>query len=286
MSIFSKVSDSIAEIAVEGGLFAGRLSRKMDRAEDRAMSAFHSFVDKKVIDKANVRARNFESASAGASKLGQSKAVFGDMLNKAAGGAIIGGVGNAAIYSDQQRDLGGSYSMGEAFLSGAAAGAFGGAVVGALGAKATARGARGNLKKAEARLAKSREIMTSRGLMPHGSPNQKSGGPMSAASSTQGSGFTNRSNNMQIGGTSRQGPIGGPGGGNGPGGGPGGLMVSTRTPKITPGGGGASASIPLIGHAQSNMSTFKIPSGTKIPSTSTNNNKGKGKGGGKGRRKK
>ena len=124
-------------------------------------------LDKRAMDNLNKASSAVAGAEDRASTLGQSKAVFGDMLNKTAGGAIIGGVGNAAIYSDQQRDLGGSYSMGEAFLSGAAAGAFGGAVIGALGAKATARGARGNLEKANKRLDKARERAERRGLLPY-----------------------------------------------------------------------------------------------------------------------
>ncbi len=124
-------------------------------------------LDKRAMDNLNKAGSAVAGAVDNASTLGQSKAVFGDMLNKTAGGAIIGGVGNAAIYSDQQRDLGGSYSMGEAFLSGAAAGAFGGAVVGTLGAKATARGARGNLEKVNKRLDKATEKAERRGLLPY-----------------------------------------------------------------------------------------------------------------------
>lgn len=95
------------------------------------------------INKLNRLSKNPESLSS----IEQGRIATGHMLGRVTGGAIIGGVGNAAIYSDQQRDLGGSYSMGEAFLGGAAAGAFGGAVVGALGAKTAVKNAAGNIEK-------------------------------------------------------------------------------------------------------------------------------------------
>lgn len=94
------------------------------------------------INKLNKLSENPESLSS----IEQGRVAAGHVLGVAAGGAIIGGVGNAAIYSDQQRDLGGSYSMGEAFLSGATAGAFGGAVVGALGVKSAVKRAAGNVE--------------------------------------------------------------------------------------------------------------------------------------------
>ena len=249
MGLFNKIASSASELIVDGGMFAANLSLKMSGAEASAAYKFHSFADKRVISSANAAARNLESAQKGASKLGQARAVAGNIFANSAGGALVGGIGNAALYANRGEAIGGSYNTGDAFLTGAIGGAILGGVVGIGGAKATARAAKGNLAQAEARLAKSREKMARRGLLPFGSTKE------------QGDGYVFKINEGRNGGGTRL--LNGPSRNNGGGNGGGGLMVSSKTPNILPGNGGAAAKIPLIGHAQNNMNTLQIPKSVK-----------------------
>ncbi len=80
--------------------------------------------------------------------LAEIRAAAGHIMGRAAGGALIGAGVNGYEYSQTGTGFGGSFSMGESLVSGAAAGAVIGGVVGALGAKRVAQAAGAKASKA------------------------------------------------------------------------------------------------------------------------------------------
>lgn len=86
------------------------------------------------------------------------------MLGRAAGGAVIGAGVNGYEYSQTGMGFGGSFSMAESVLSGAAIGAIGGGVVGGFGAKKAAMSVTANANRINKNLAKAEDRMLERGL--------------------------------------------------------------------------------------------------------------------------
>ena len=74
-------------------------------------------------------------------------AVLGNMMNKTVGGALVGGIGNAAIYSQSGQGMGGSTNYGEAIMGGAGVGAGVGVALGAIGTRSVMATAKGRIKK-------------------------------------------------------------------------------------------------------------------------------------------
>ena len=77
----------------------------------------------------------------------QARVAAGHIMGRAAGGALIGAGVNGYEYSHTGTGFGGSFSMGESLVSGAAAGAIVGGVVGALGARRAAQSVTANAAK-------------------------------------------------------------------------------------------------------------------------------------------
>ena len=86
------------------------------------------------------------------------------MLGRAAGGAAIGAGINGYEYSQTGMGYGGSFSMAESVLSGAAVGAIGGGIVGGFGAKKAAMSVTANANRINKNLAKAEDRMLERGL--------------------------------------------------------------------------------------------------------------------------
>lgn len=105
------------------------------------------------LDKRTVSRLN--SAAASAKEVGnveKARVAMGHVLGQTAGGAVLGGVGNAAVYGSQGEGIGGAYTMPEAFMGGAMAGALAGAGIGAFGAKGAANRAVASSAKAQKKL--------------------------------------------------------------------------------------------------------------------------------------
>ena len=94
----------------------------------------------------------------------QSAAAAGHVLGMAAGGAAIGAGVNGYEYSQTGMGYGGSFSMTESVLSGAAVGAIGGGIVGGFGAKKAAMSVTANANRINKNLAKAEDRMLERGL--------------------------------------------------------------------------------------------------------------------------
>lgn len=95
------------------------------------------------------------SVAASAKEVGnveKARVAMGHVLGQTAGGAVLGGVGNAAVYGSQGEGIGGAYTMPEAFIGGAMAGALAGAGMGAFGAKGAANRAVASSAKAQKKL--------------------------------------------------------------------------------------------------------------------------------------
>lgn len=122
---------------------------------------------KNVMDEAAVR--NYVDASNAASNMKagpveQAMTAVGHVLGRAAGGAAIGAGVNGYEYSQTGMGYGGSFSMTESVLSGAAVGAIGGGIVGGFGAKKAAMSATANANRINKNLAKAEDRMLERGL--------------------------------------------------------------------------------------------------------------------------
>ena len=105
------------------------------------------------LDKRTVSRLN--SAAASAKEVGnveKARVAMGHVLGQTAGGAVLGGVGNAAVYGSQGEGIGGAYTMPEAFIGGAMAGALAGAGIGAFGAKGAANRVVASSAKAQKKL--------------------------------------------------------------------------------------------------------------------------------------
>lgn len=108
---------------------------------------------KLALDKRTVSRLN--SAAASAKEVGnveKARVAMGHVLGQTAGGAVLGGVGNAAVYGSQGEGIGGAYTMPEAFIGGAMAGALAGAGIGAFGAKGAANRAVASSAQAQKKL--------------------------------------------------------------------------------------------------------------------------------------
>lgn len=122
---------------------------------------------KNVMDEAAVR--NYVNASNAASNMKagpveQAMTAVGHVLGRAAGGAAIGAGVNGYEYSQTGMGYGGSFSMTESVLSGAAVGAIGGGIVGGFGAKKAAMSVTANANRINKNLAKAEDRMLERGL--------------------------------------------------------------------------------------------------------------------------
>ena len=122
---------------------------------------------KNVMDEAAVR--NYVNASDAASNMKagpveQAMTAVGHVLGRAAGGAAIGAGVNGYEYSQTGMGYGGSFSMTESVLSGAAVGAIGGGIVGGFGAKKAAMSVTANANRINKNLAKAEDRMLERGL--------------------------------------------------------------------------------------------------------------------------
>ena len=122
---------------------------------------------KNVMDEAAVR--NYVNASNAASNMKagpveQARTAAGHVLGRAAGGAAIGAGINGYEYSQTGMGYGGSFSMAESVLSGAAVGAIGGGIVGGFGAKKAAMSVTANANRINKNLAKAEDRMLERGL--------------------------------------------------------------------------------------------------------------------------
>ena len=122
---------------------------------------------KNVMDEAAVR--NYVNASNAASNMKagpveQAMTAVGHVLGRAAGGAAIGAGVNGYEYSQTGMGYGGSFSMTESVISGAAVGAIGGGIVGGFGAKKAAMSVTANANRINKNLAKAEDRMLERGL--------------------------------------------------------------------------------------------------------------------------
>ena len=122
---------------------------------------------KNVMDEAAVR--NYVNASDAASNMKaglveQAMTAVGHVLGRAAGGAAIGAGVNGYEYSQTGMGYGGSFSMTESVISGAAVGAIGGGIVGGFGAKKAAMSVTANANRINKNLAKAEDRMLERGL--------------------------------------------------------------------------------------------------------------------------
>ncbi len=113
--------------------------------------------------------RNYVNASNAASNMEaglveQAMTAAGHVLGRAAGGAAIGAGVNGYEYSQTGMGFGGSFSMAESVLSGAAVGAIGGGIVGGFGAKKAAMSVTANANRINKNLAKAEDRMLERGL--------------------------------------------------------------------------------------------------------------------------
>ena len=108
----------------------------------------------KILDKMAMSELNAAGSALSSLKAGpveQARVAAGHMLGRAAGGALVGAGVNGYEYSQTGTGFGGSFSMGESLVSGAAAGAIVGGVVGALGARRAAQSVTANAAKAQRR---------------------------------------------------------------------------------------------------------------------------------------
>lgn len=106
--------------------------------------------------------RGLNNAMEGTASISATNAVLGNMMNKTVGGALIGGIGNAAIYSQSGQGMGGATNYGEAIMGGAGVGAVAGAALGVMGAKSVMATAKGRIKRNEQKIAKATEKVLSR----------------------------------------------------------------------------------------------------------------------------
>lgn len=125
---------------------------------------FKKFFDQRALS--NLRSAQAAVDANKGGTLEQGRAAIGHVLGQAAGGAVLGGVGNAAVYGSQGEGIGGAYTMPEAFIGGAMAGALAGAGIGAFGAKGAANRAVASSAKAQKRLEKAKEVFAQRNLFP------------------------------------------------------------------------------------------------------------------------
>lgn len=128
------------------------------------MGIFTGILDRSALRGLNRAGQGLADAEKGASVLGKAHAVGGKILGSTLGGGLLGGAGNAALYANNQQGIGGSFSMGDAFMTGAAGGALLGGVVGIGGARATARAAKGDVVRATARMEKATARANKRGV--------------------------------------------------------------------------------------------------------------------------
>lgn len=94
------------------------------------------------------------------------RAVAGNMLSSTLGGGLLGGAGNAALYANNQQGIGGSFSMGDAFMTGAVGGALLGGAIGIGGAKRVVATAKANRKTDRSAVKKAADRLASRYRMP------------------------------------------------------------------------------------------------------------------------
>lgn len=90
------------------------------------------------------------------------RAVAGNVLSSTLGGGLLGGAGNAALYANNQQGIGGSFSMGDAFMTGAAGGALLGGAIGIGGAKRVVATAKANRKTDQGAVKKAADRLASR----------------------------------------------------------------------------------------------------------------------------
>lgn len=128
------------------------------------MGLFTEALNRSALRGLNRAGQNLANAEKGASALGKAHAVGGKILGNALGGGLVGGIGNAALYANNQQGIGGSFNMGDAFMTGAVGGALLGGVIGIGGARATAAAAKGNMTKATARMEKATARANKRGV--------------------------------------------------------------------------------------------------------------------------
>lgn len=128
------------------------------------MGLFKNMLDARAVSGLKSARVGLENAQKGASAMEQTRTAVGNILGNSAGGALVGGVGNAALYANNQQGIGGSFSMGDAFMTGAIGGAILGGVVGGVGARAAMKRANGNVAGATKRLEQATARMNSRGL--------------------------------------------------------------------------------------------------------------------------
>lgn len=128
------------------------------------MGLFKNMLDARAVNSLKSARIGLENAQKGASAMGQTRAAVGNILGNSAGGALVGGIGNAALYANRGEAIGGSYNTGDAFLTGAIGGAILGGAVGGFGAKAAMKRAGGNVAGATKRLEQATARMNRRGL--------------------------------------------------------------------------------------------------------------------------
>ena len=90
------------------------------------------------------------------------RAVAGNVLSSTLGGGLLGGAGNAALYANNQQGIGGSFSMGDAFMTGAVGGALLGGAIGIGGAKRVVATAKANRKTDQGAVKKAADRLASR----------------------------------------------------------------------------------------------------------------------------
>jgi len=95
---------------------------------------FDLALEKRAVSRLNSAAKSVKKVG----NVEKARVAMGHVLGQTAGGAVLGGVGNAAVYGSQGEGIGGAYTMPEAFIGGAMAGALAGAAIGAFGAKGAA----------------------------------------------------------------------------------------------------------------------------------------------------
>lgn len=272
--MFQAIKKGLDDLIYDGAMFSVATSQKMDAMEASALNKFNSFVDRVVIDRANTARRALDSSDGSDTLIGKGRTGLGHILGRAAGGALIGAGVNGYEYSQTGMGFGGSFSMAESVLSGAAAGAIGGGLIGGLGAKhaiATAAANRAGLQK---RYDKALAAVNKRGLNPFGSGKALEEGPITKLN--DGADLSNRTSfwTKGINGPSNNPRLDGPGGpfpGYDP---DNGLAIGSSVRPINPNRGGA---VLALTHAQNNMNTFKAPQATAVPVKKANKTKGKRK---------
>ena len=109
---------------------------------------FDLALEKRAVSRLNRAAKSVKEVG----NVEKARVAMGHVLGQTAGGAVLGGVGNAAVYGSQGEGIGGAYTMPEAFIGGAMAGALAGAGIGAFGAKGAANRAVASSAQAQKKL--------------------------------------------------------------------------------------------------------------------------------------